>query len=82
MMNLTFNDINMFRDYIKTSGNTDFAVDLSNMNIFESLKFIVLSSEYYYQKFPKNKLKCIVNSDDLLSLISGFSVNNLEILRN
>lgn len=80
MMNLTFNDINGFKEYIDSNNIEDFALDLSGKNIFDSLKFLVLSSAYYYQKFPENKLKCIVKSDDIKTLAANFEVNNLEFV--
>ncbi len=80
MLNLTFNDINSFKNYINASNCEDFVLNLSNMNIFESIKFVVLSSAYYSQKFPEDKLKCVVNSEDVKSLISSFDVKNLEFV--
>lgn len=80
MMNIAFNDINVFKDYVNSGHCGDFAIDMSNKNIFDSLKFIVLSSAYFYQKYPENKLKCIVNSEDVKSLISSFDVKNLEFV--
>ena len=80
MVNLTFSDIDCFKNYINSQNCEDFALDLSDMNIFEGLKFVVLSSAYYSQKFPEDKLKCIVNSEDVTSLISSFDVKNLEFV--
>lgn len=78
MMNLSFNDLDSFKSYVDSKDIEDFAIDLSNKNIFDSLKFIVLSSAYYSQKYPDNKLKCVVNSEDVKSLVSSFEVKNLE----
>ena len=80
MINLTFNDVNSFKNYINSTNDTDFALDCSGKNIFESVKFMVLSSAYFYQKFPEDKLKCKTNSEDLKTLVSSFEVKNLEFV--
>ncbi len=80
MVNLTFNDINSFKNYINKNNHNNFALDITGKNIFDSLKFLVLSSSYYYQKFPENKLKCIVKSDDIKTLAANFEINNLEFV--
>ncbi len=49
-------------------------LDLTSMNIFDSLKVMVLSSA----NNPECKLKCKGASDDIKSLASVFEVKNLE----
>lgn len=80
MLNLTFNDSEDFKNYINTTNERDFALDVTSMNIFDSLKFMVMSSAYFYQKYPDEKLKCKINSNDIKSLISSFEVKNLEFV--
>lgn len=77
---LKFTDADMFKEYLKGSVDNNFSLDLSSMNLFDSLKFMVLSSVYFNQKFPKTKLKCHVNSDDVKPLLSTFKINNLEFV--
>ena len=80
MINLTFNDINSFKEYLKTNKGKDFTVNMPDRNLFDSIKFIVLSSAYFYQKFPDNKLKIKTKSSDIKSLVSSFNLNNLEFV--
>ena len=80
MINLTFKSSDEFKNYLNSNNDKDFALDTTSMNIFESLKFMVLSSAYFYQKYPDEKLKCRVNSGDIKSLISSFEVKNLEFV--
>lgn len=80
MKMLRFSDSNTFKSYLKTSAKNDFLLDLSEMNIFDCLKFIVTSSVYFSQKYPKMKLKCHVISEDTKELISKFKVENLEFV--
>ena len=49
-------------------------LDLTSMNIFDSLKMMVLSSAHH----PERILKCKGVSEDAKSLISAFEVKNLE----
>jgi len=80
MMNLTFKNIDDFKLYIDKNKKTDFSLDISSMNIFDSIQFAVLSSEYFYKKYPFEKLKCKLPSDDVKTLISSFKVQNLEFV--
>ncbi|MBO6087465.1 hypothetical protein J6P92_03860 [bacterium] len=80
MLNLTFKTSEDFKNYINTTNERDFAVDVTSMNIFDSLKFMVMSSAYFYQKYPEEKLKCKIKSNDIRSLISAFEVKNLEFV--
>lgn len=78
MKTLKFDNITTFRNYLKNSKDGNFLLDISSMNLFDSLKFLVLSSIYFYQKFPEMKLKCRVQSEDVKSLAKTFKVQNLE----
>lgn len=80
MVNLTFNSSDEFKNYLNNTNEKDFALDTTSMNIFESLKFLVLSSAFFYQKYPQEKLKCKIKSDEIKSLISTFEVKNLEFV--
>jgi ABC-type transporter Mla MlaB component len=80
MKNFYANDITTFQGYLQNCNDTDFALDLTSLNIFDSLKFMVLSSVYFHQKYPKDKLKCRVCSDDVKALISTFDIKNLEFV--
>lgn len=79
MKDLQIRNINCYKEYIDKYGE-NFSADLSSMNVFDSLKFAVLSSAYFYQKFPESTLKCKVNSADLKNLVTSFKVQNLEFV--
>lgn len=51
-------------------------LDLTSLNIFDSLKTVVLSSA----RHPESMLKCRGVSDDTRYLISTFEVKNLEFV--
>ena len=80
MINLTFDDSEDFKNYLSNSDDKDFALDINSLNIFESLRFMVLSSAYFYQKYPEEKLKFKIKSNDIKSLISEFGIKNLEFI--
>lgn len=80
MINLIFNDSSEFKTYLDNADSNDFALDTTSMNIFESLKFMVLSSAYFYQKYPEEKLKCKIKSNDIKALMSSFRIENLEFV--
>lgn len=80
MKNLYAENIIEFQNYLAEMQDDAFALDLTSMNIFDCLKFMVLSSTYFSQKFPEGKLKCKVQSDDVKSLLSAFDIRNLEFI--
>ena len=80
MINLAFNDAEGFKKYLSSTKSDDFALDTTGMNVFDGLKFMVLSSAYFYQKYPNSKLKCRIKSDDIKSLIANFDIKNLEFV--
>lgn len=69
-----------FKKYIDKCEVSEVAVDLSDLNVFDAMKFIVLSSAYHFQKFPTGKLKCHVASDDVKNFASSFCTANLELV--
>ena len=74
------NEFTNIEKYFEGFKNQDFFVDLSSANIFDSLKFAVLSSTYLSQIAPDTKMKCKVESEDIRSLILSFKINNLEFV--
>lgn len=69
-----------FKKYVDKCNSSDIVVDLSDLNVFDAMKFIVLSSAYHYQKYPTGKMKCRVASDDIKSFASSFCTSNLELV--
>lgn len=55
----------------------DIELDLSKMNIFDSLKAMVLSSA----KYPEINVKCKGVTDDAKSLLSTFETRNLVFVK-
>ena len=80
MNNFCDSDINNFKKFIAEIDDSEISIDISKMNIFEALKFVVMSSAYFFQKFPNGKLKCKTHSKDLESLVASFRVQNLEFV--
>lgn len=78
--NATTDVFSKFKRYVKTHDCPEVTLDLSSSNIFDALKFVVLSSAYHFQKYPLGKLKCRVASDEMRDMISNFSTVNLEFI--
>ncbi len=72
--------VEKFRKFIEKNDCPKIEVDLSAVNIFEAVKFMVLSSTYHYQKYPQGKLRCRIQSDDVKNFVSAFMTNNLELV--
>ncbi len=74
------NIMEKFKRYVKTHDCPEVTLDLSSLNIFDAVKFAVLSSAYHYRKYPSGKLKYHVPSEEIRELISNFSATNLELV--
>ena len=74
------NILEKFKRYVKTHDCPEVTLDLSSLNIFDAVKFVVLSSAYHYTKYPSGKLKYHVPSEEVKELISNFSTTNLELV--
>lgn len=79
-INSKTNMIEDFKNFTDTIDCPAVSVDLSNVNIFEAMRFIVTSSAYHYCKYPEGKLKCLIGSDDVKTFISSFCTSNLELV--
>lgn len=65
---------------IKKSEVKDLEFDLSQMNVLDAVKVLVLTSSYLYKKSPENKLKFRFQSSDIKNLLNTFSLTNLEMV--
>ena len=69
-----------FKNYVEKQDCSEIVVDLSELNVFDAMKFIVLSSAYHYKKYPSGKMKCHVASGDIKNFASSFCTANLELV--
>ena len=74
------NGIEDFKSFVKTHDCEFVTVDLSDSNVFEAMKFAVLASAYHFRKYPGGMLSFKNQSADINSLISDFSLNNMEFV--
>ncbi len=72
--------VNNFKRFLKKAENSNVFVDLSSLNILDTVKFVLLFSPFYYQKFPYGKLKYHLASDDIKEYVSLFAGRNLEFI--
>ncbi len=68
------------KNYINKFDCPEISLDLSQLNILDATKIMVLSSAYHYQKYPEGKVKCRVQSDSVKELVTTFVTQNLELL--
>ncbi len=74
------NKLEDFKLFINKNNCRYVTVDLSCLETFEALKFATLASVYHFQKYPSGKLSFKNGIVDLNSLISDFSLNNIEFV--
>ncbi len=72
--------IDKFKKYVEKHDCRLITVDFSSLNIFDAMKFAVLSSAYHFQKFPNGKLKCIGLCSDFSAFSDDFFIKNLEFV--
>ncbi len=71
--------MNELKKMIKKS-EQDIQVDLSEMNVIDAIKVLVMLSSYLYQKTPDKKLKFRFYSSDIKNVLTTFSLNNLVMV--
>ena len=74
------NSLEKFKKFVKYHDCPELTLNLSSLNIFDAVKFVLLSSAYHYQKYPSGKIKYQVESDDIKNLILDFAGTNLEFV--
>lgn len=68
------------KNYINKFDCPEMTLDLTELNILDATKVMVLSSAYHYQKYPEGKVKCRVQSDNVKKLVAVFVTENLEVI--
>lgn len=74
------NNIEDFKTFIKKHNCEYVTVDLSELSLFEAMKFGVLASAYHFQEYPNGKMSFKNKYTDINNLISDFSLNNMEFV--
>ncbi len=69
-----------FKSFVKKNNCKSLRVDLSDLNIFDAIKYALLSSAYLFQNSPSGKLELVNYSGDIKNLISNFSLTNVEFV--
>lgn len=52
-------------------------IDLSNLNLFDATKAIILSSAYYFQKNPTKKIKYKVSTPNIQNILTDIPMSNM-----
>lgn len=74
------NQIDKFKKFVEKHDCSNVTVDFSSLNIFESLKYLVLLSAYHFQKYPSGKLKCSGLNHDISLFTDDLLMKNLEFV--
>lgn len=54
----------------------DGIIDLSNLNLFEATKSIIMISTYNFQKNPAQKIRCKVSTPNIENILKDIPLNN------
>ena len=52
-------------------------IDLSNLNLFDATRTIIMLSTYYFQKNPTQKIRCKVSTPNIENILKDIPLNNL-----
>lgn len=72
--------VNEFKKVIKKTELQNLQLDLSDMNLLDAVKVLVMISSFLYKKLPQEKLKYKFASQDIKSVLSVLSLNNLVMV--
>lgn len=51
-------------------------IDLSNLNLFEATKSIIMISTYYFKKNPTQKIRCKVSTPNIENILKDIPLNH------
>ena len=69
-----------FKSYVEKHNCPEVFVDLSDFNIIDAMKFILISSAYHCSKYPSGRIKCHIASNEIKNYIKTFATSNLELV--
>ena len=69
-----------FKKYVEKYGYSRIIADFSALNIFDAIKFAVLSSVFISQNYPSGRLKCRGLNSEFYGFMNDFSIKNLEFV--
>lgn len=52
-------------------------IDLSNLNLFDATRTIIMLSTYYFQKNPTQKIRCKVSTPNIENILKDIPLNNI-----
>ncbi len=52
-------------------------IDLSNLNLFDATRTIIMISTYYFQKNPTQKIRCKVSTPNIENILKDIPLNNI-----
>lgn len=72
----TTNNIELKNILKEFTVNKDEIVDLTNLNLFEATKSIIMISTYVFQKDPTKKIRYKVSTPNIRNLINEIPLSN------
>lgn len=52
-------------------------IDLSNLNLFDATKTIIITSAYYFHKNPEKKVRYKVSAPNIQNLLTDIPMSNM-----
>ena len=52
-------------------------IDLSNLNLFDATRTLIMISTYYFQKNPTQKIRCKVSTPNIENILKDIPLNNI-----
>ena len=68
------------KTYIKEYDCPEISMDLSELNILDATRVLIVSSAYHYGKYPHGKIRCKCMSNVVEDLVAGIVTSNLELV--
>jgi len=68
------------KQYIDEYDCPEISMDLSELNIIDATRILLVSSVYHYGKYPQGRIKYHYMSEEVSNLAQGIAVSNLELI--
>lgn len=68
------------KQYIYENDCPQLSMNVSNLNIIDASKVVILCSTYHYAKYPHGQLTWIINSSEVKNLVKPLDLGNVKLV--
>ncbi|MEI8378213.1 MAG: hypothetical protein WCF95_06710 [bacterium] len=79
-INSTNSIVELTKKYIFENDCPQLSMDVSDFNIIDASKVIILCSTYHYAKYPHGEIAWVINSSEVKNLVKSLNLGNIRLI--